>query len=198
MRLLADGMPLREIARRLYISERTVSAYLDRIRAKAGVTSRGALRRAILRSAGDASEGERDRWSLSPTGGGASPRPYDALVDPDELVRLNDAVPGGAALVLGMIKSDMEWQAKRIDMLDEHEHKTRLLSIWLTMVVVLGIAAMATMVILAGFQIAGSILATVDLVALANVFVNSWRRADPTSVKAQLAKVEAPTAPATT
>jgi hypothetical protein len=31
-------------------------------------------------------------------------------------------------------------------------------------------------VILAGYPVAGSIPASVDLVALVNVFVNSWRR----------------------
>ena len=41
---------------------------------------------------------------------------------------------------------------------------------------------MATWVILAGFQVAGSILATVDLVALANVLVNSWRRTEPAAM----------------
>lgn len=55
-------------------------------------------------------------------------------------------VPGGAALVLGMIHSDMQWQMKRIEVLDEREHKTRLLGIWLTMLVVVSIAGMATWV----------------------------------------------------
>jgi hypothetical protein len=68
-----------------------------------------------------------------------------------------------------MIKTDMDWKAKRISLQDEREHKTRLFRIWLTMLVVVAIAGMATGVILAGQPVAGSVLATVDLVALAHV-----------------------------
>jgi hypothetical protein len=77
-----------------------------------------------------------------------------------------------------MIKTDMDWKAKRISLQDEREHKTRLFRIWLTMLVVVAIAGMATGVILAGQPVAGSVLATVDLVALAHVLVNSRRRGD--------------------
>ena len=44
------------------------------------------------------------------------------------------------------------------------------------MTVVVIIAGLSTLVILSGHGVAGSILATVDLVALATVFTNAWRR----------------------
>jgi hypothetical protein len=102
--------------------------------------------------------------------------PYRGLFDPGEMAALEAVSPGGAAYVLGMVKVDMEWQAARQDRLDKSDHSTRVLSIWLTMIVVLVIAGMTTAVILAGYQVAGSIFAAVDLVALANVFVNAWKR----------------------
>jgi hypothetical protein len=104
------------------------------------------------------------------------PSPFESLIDAKELKRLEEVSPGSAALVLGMIKSDMEWQAKRTELQDTRDHSARILSIWLTMIVVLSIAGMATWVILSGHGVAGSILATVDLVALATVFTNAWRR----------------------
>jgi hypothetical protein len=102
--------------------------------------------------------------------------PYRGLFDADEMAALEAASPGGVEFVLGMVKVDMEWQAARQDRLDKSDHSTRVLSIWLTMIVVLVIAGMTTAVILAGYQVAGSIFAAVDLVALANVFVNAWKR----------------------
>lgn len=103
-------------------------------------------------------------------------RAYENLVDAAQLARLEKVVPGGAGRVLDMIKADMEWQAKRIEKQDERDHEAFRLCIWLTMIVVLAIAGMATGVILAGHAVAGSVLATVDLVALATVFANAWRR----------------------
>jgi ABC-type enterochelin transport system permease subunit len=102
-------------------------------------------------------------------------RPYDDIFDPAELAALEVAVPGSAGFVLGMIKSDMEWQQERQTLLDARSHASRTLSIWLTVAVVLSIAGMATACILTNHQVAGSILATVDLVALANTLVNAWR-----------------------
>jgi hypothetical protein len=103
-------------------------------------------------------------------------RPYDDMFDAEELAALERISPGSADFVLGMIKVDMEWQAARQDRLDRWDHSTRVLSISLTMVVVLGIAWLSAWVIATGHDVAGSVLAAVDLVALANVFVNAWRR----------------------
>ncbi|WP_375504433.1 hypothetical protein [uncultured Jatrophihabitans sp.] len=104
-------------------------------------------------------------------------RPYDSLFDTDELETLERISPGSAEFVMGMVRVDMQWQASRQDRLDRWDHSTRVLSIWLTMIVVLGVAGMSAAVIATGHDVAGSVLAGVDLVALANVFVNAWRRA---------------------
>jgi hypothetical protein len=103
-------------------------------------------------------------------------RPYDNLFDTEELKALEGISPGSADFVLGMIKIDMQWQAARQDRLDRWDHSTRILSIWATLIVVSGITAAATGVILAGHAVAGSILAGADLVALANVFINAAKR----------------------
>jgi hypothetical protein len=126
-------------------------------------------------------------------------RPYDALIDPQDLVNLERALPGAAQQVLDMIQKDMDFQSRRLERWDEREHSSRLLSIWLTLVEVLGIAGLAAGVILAGYQVAGSILASVDLVALANVFVNSWRRSSrgpaPTSSGRTCSQTSVPAGP---
>ena len=106
-------------------------------------------------------------------------RPYEELVDAGQLARLEKVVPGGAERVLDMIKNDMDEQAKALEVQAEREHKALLLSIWVTAGLVLLIAGLATWVILAGHPIPGSLLATVDLAALANILVNSWRRTSP-------------------
>lgn len=109
----------------------------------------------------------------STTEGGS---PYSALVDAEELAALEAAVPGGASLVLGMIKSDMEWIAERHRTQDTRDHQARMWALVITMFVVLAIAAMATYVIRLNHGFAGGVLATVDLVALATAFLNGWRR----------------------
>jgi DNA-binding CsgD family transcriptional regulator len=53
-RLAATGMTNREIAARLYVAPRTVSAHLYRIFPKLGITSRAALRDALNAVPGDA------------------------------------------------------------------------------------------------------------------------------------------------
>jgi uncharacterized membrane protein len=106
-------------------------------------------------------------------------RPYEKLVDADQLAKLQKVVPGAAERVLDMIKQDIDRQAKWSEEQDLREHKAFVLSIWVTAVLVFLIAGLATWVILAGHAVAGSVLATVDLAALANVLVNSWRRAAP-------------------
>ena len=53
-RLAATGMTNREIAARLYVAPRTVSAHLYRIFPKLGITSRAALRDALNVVPGDA------------------------------------------------------------------------------------------------------------------------------------------------
>jgi len=53
-RLAATGMTNREIAAKLYVSPRTVSAHLYRIFPKLGITSRAALRDALNAAPGDA------------------------------------------------------------------------------------------------------------------------------------------------
>jgi hypothetical protein len=103
-------------------------------------------------------------------------RPYDDLFDVQQLAQLEAVPTGGAALVLGMVQADMQWPSARQDRLDLHDHKTRLLSIWLTIIVVLTIAGLSAWVIVDGHGVAGSVLASVDLVALANVFINAWHR----------------------
>jgi hypothetical protein len=103
-------------------------------------------------------------------------RPYEDLVDPAQLAKLEKVAPGSVDRVLAFIKRDMELQAERLEKQDEREYDAFRLSIWLTMIVVLAIAGMSTGVILAGHAVAGSVLATVDLVALATVFANAWRR----------------------
>jgi hypothetical protein len=75
-----------------------------------------------------------------------------------------------------MIENDARHIAKRQLESDKREYKLRLLASTLTMFIVLAIASMATLVIMNGHNVAGSVLATVDLVALANVFINSWKR----------------------
>ena len=52
-RLAATGLTNRQIATRLYLSPRTVSAHLYRIFPKLGITSRAALRDALNASSGD-------------------------------------------------------------------------------------------------------------------------------------------------
>jgi DNA-binding NarL/FixJ family response regulator len=42
--MAADGLTNREIGRRLYLSHRTISVYLDRVFPKLGITSRAELR----------------------------------------------------------------------------------------------------------------------------------------------------------
>ena len=39
---------------------------------------------------------------------------YEAMFDGEDLTRIEEVYAGGAALVLGMIKSDMEWHQERI------------------------------------------------------------------------------------
>jgi uncharacterized membrane protein len=101
---------------------------------------------------------------------------YHSILDPDRLQGIADAVPGGAEFVLGMIKADQEHLAALQKMEAERDHKVRLLTVWLTVFVILAITAGAVWVILAGHAVAGSVLATCDLVALSNVFINSMRR----------------------
>jgi hypothetical protein len=101
-----------------------------------------------------------------------------SLIDSaDELAALDQASPGSADFVLGMIKVDMEWQQARINLEDARQYKVRLLTIWLTLGIVVVLAGMATIVTLAGQPWVGGILAGVDLVALATVFMNAGRRA---------------------
>jgi hypothetical protein len=106
----------------------------------------------------------------------AGARPYDGLFDPDELAALEKVSPGTADFVLGMIKVDMNWQASRQDRLDRFDFVTRLIAIAFTSAVVLTITLVAAAVINRGHDVAGSILAGADLVALANVLVNAWKR----------------------
>jgi hypothetical protein len=106
-------------------------------------------------------------------------RPYENLVSADQLAKLEKVVPGSVERVLNMIKQDMEEQAKSLEIQAEREHNALLLSIWVTAGLVLLIAGLATWVILAGHPVPGSLLATVDLAALANILVNSWRRTVP-------------------
>ena len=104
------------------------------------------------------------------------PSPYARLVDSDELAQLEQAIPGSGMRVFDLIARDMEVMAERLTVQDAREYSLRLLATWLTMVVVLTLAALSAWVIIVGSPVAGSILATVDLVAIANVFINSWKR----------------------
>jgi hypothetical protein len=101
---------------------------------------------------------------------------YEAMFDGEELARIEDVHAGGAALVLGMIKSDMEWHQQRITLQDTRDHTARLLSIWLTTVITLVGIGGSIWVSLAGHLVSSSILGAAGLVALANALVNPWRR----------------------
>ena len=101
---------------------------------------------------------------------------YEAMYDGEELARIEDVHAGGAALVLGMIKSDMEWHQRRITLQDTRDHSARLLSIWLTSAIVLTAIGGTVWVSLAGHQLPGSILASAGFVAIATALVNAWRR----------------------
>jgi hypothetical protein len=101
---------------------------------------------------------------------------YEAMFDGEELARIEEVHAGSAALVLGMIQSDMEWHQKRITLQDTRDHTARLLSIWLTAVIVVAAIGGTVWVSLAGQQVAGSILASSGLVALLTALVNAWRR----------------------
>jgi uncharacterized membrane protein len=103
-------------------------------------------------------------------------RPYDELFDVEQLRELEDILPGSADRVLTMIQTDMTWQSERQDRLDSREHTKTLLLISVAAVVVLVIAGLSTWVILEGHSVAGSILASVDLVALASAFLNALKR----------------------
>jgi hypothetical protein len=70
----------------------------------------------------------------------------------------------------------LEWQQKRITLQDTRDHNARLLSIWLTTVIVLVAIIGTVWVSLAGQQVAGSILASAGFVAIATALVNAWRR----------------------
>jgi hypothetical protein len=101
---------------------------------------------------------------------------YEAMFDGEELARIEDVHAGGAALVLGMIKSDMEWHQQRITLQDTRDHTARLLSIWLTAVIVVVAIGGTVWLGLAGQKVAGSILASTGFVAIATALVNAWRR----------------------
>ena len=101
---------------------------------------------------------------------------YEAMFDGEELARIEDVYAGGAALVLGMIQSDMEWHQQRITLQDSRDHTARLLSIWLTAVIVVVAISATVWVSLAGQKVTGSILAGSGLVALVTALVNAWRR----------------------
>src|SRR5689334_13115525 len=98
------------------------------------------------------------------------------LADTDKLLKLEKVAPGLTQMVVVLMERDVQWQQERYRELDRQEHASRLVSIWGTMGLVFSIAGMSTTAILLGHEVSGSILATVDLVALANVLVNSWRR----------------------
>jgi hypothetical protein len=98
------------------------------------------------------------------------------MFDGEELARIEEVYAGGAALVLGMIKTDMEWQAKRTEREETRHHNVRLLTIWLTFGIVVFLGGMATVVTVTGHPWVGGILAGVNLVALATVFLNAGRR----------------------
>lgn len=97
------------------------------------------------------------------------------ILDPDRLAALQ-AVQGGPEFIMGRILAEHEYQMKRQTVEDEREYKLRLLTIWLTVAVIFGITGASAGVILAGHEVAGGVLATADLVALANVLINSIRR----------------------
>lgn len=107
----------------------------------------------------------------------ASVKPaYEAMFDGKELARIEEVHAGGAALVLGMIESDLEWQQRRITLQDTRDHTARLLSIWLTAVIVLVAIGGTVWLGLAGQKVAGSILGATGFVAIATALVNAWRR----------------------
>jgi len=108
-----------------------------------------------------------------------SHRPYENLVDADQLEKLEKVVPGGAERVLDMIKQDMDRQAEWSKAQDLREHKAFLLAIWVTAGLVLLLTGIAALVFVAGHAVAGGVLVAVDLAALANILVNSWRRPIP-------------------
>jgi hypothetical protein len=107
----------------------------------------------------------------------ASVKPaYEAMFDGEELARIEEVHAGGAALVLGMIKSDMEWHQQRITLQDTRDHTARLLSIWLTAIITLVGIGGSVWVSLAGHLVTGGILGATGFVALATALVNAWRR----------------------
>ena len=106
----------------------------------------------------------------------SSPSPYAQLVDVVQLKALERISPGSTARILDLIDRDMTHMHDREYIQDTREHKLRLIATLGTLTLVVLIAGMATAVIIAGYPWAGSFLASADLVALANVLVNSWRR----------------------
>jgi len=90
-------------------------------------------------------------------------------------------VPEGPAFMLGLIRADWEHLSKLQLKQAERDHEVRLLTIWVTLAVILAITGGSVWVILAGQPLAGSVLATADLVALASVLINSIRRSQTAS-----------------
>jgi hypothetical protein len=122
------------------------------------------------------SELRADPLPPSAVGHGGEAAAYATLLDPKRIQALEKAIPNSGLLVLGLVKADQEHLAALQVTEAERDHHVRILTIWLTVLVILAITGASVWVILAGFQVAGSILATCDLVALANVFINSIRR----------------------
>ena len=98
------------------------------------------------------------------------------LPAPDILIRYNDALPNGAERVVAMAERQ---SAHRIEMENRHqsgEHLRSILGSTYGLVVALALIVGSVWLISLGHELSGTILGTIDIVALVSVFVYGTER----------------------